>query len=62
MKAELVLDFGVATVSNPKSVLERYVKYFNFDRFAAALDYKTPIQYKAESGFCQCFLSVSTFA
>ncbi|MBR5560739.1 MAG: IS3 family transposase, partial [Clostridia bacterium] len=28
-----------------------YVHYFNYERPAAALDYKTPIQFKTELGF-----------
>ena len=51
MKAELTLDFGINKVKNIKKALNRYVHYFNFSRFAAALDYKTPIQYKSELGF-----------
>ena len=46
MKAELILDFGISKVSNLKKTLDQYVLYFNSERFAAALDYKTPIQYK----------------
>ena len=48
MKAELILDFGISKVSNLKKTLDQYVLYFNSERFAAALDYKTPIQYKTE--------------
>lgn len=51
MKAELILDFGISKVSNLKKALNQYVQYFNSERFAAALDYKTPIQYKTELGF-----------
>ena len=51
MKAELQLDFGLSKASIPKKLLDDYVYYFNFHRFAAALDYKTPIQYKTELGF-----------
>lgn len=50
MKAELMLDFGIGKVSNLKKALDQYVHYFNSERFAAALDYKTPIQYRTESG------------
>ncbi len=51
IKAELVLDFGISKVSNIKDALNQYVRYFNYERFAAALNYKTPIQYKTELGF-----------
>ena len=50
MKAELILDFGISKVSNLKKTLDQYVLYFNSERFAAALDYKTPIQYRTELG------------
>ena len=51
IKAELSLDFGLSKASSPKQLLDCYVHYFNSQRFAAALDYKTPIQYKTEVGF-----------
>ena len=51
MKAELTLDFGISKVCNLKKALDQHVQYFNSDRFAAALGYKTPIQYKTELGF-----------
>ena len=50
MKAELILDFGISKVFNLKKTLDQYVLYFNSERFAAALDYKTPIQYRTELG------------
>ena len=62
MKAELILDFGISKVSNLKKTLDQYVLYFNSERFAAALDYKPPIQYRTELGvWCYDFLFVSTF-
>lgn len=51
MKAELILDFGISKVSSLKKTLDQYVLYFNSEHFAAALDYKTPIQYRTELGF-----------
>lgn len=51
MKAELTLDFGVNNSMNLWKTLDDYVYYFNHERLAAALDYKTPIQYKTELGF-----------
>ena len=51
MKAEFVLDFGIRKVSNFKKALDQDVHYLNSERFAAALDYKTPIQYRTELGF-----------
>ena len=62
MKAELILDFGISKVSNLKKTLDQYVLYFNSERFAAALDYNPPIQYRTELGvWCYDFLFVSTF-
>ena len=53
MKAELILDFGISKVSNLKKTLDQYVLYFNSERFAAALDYKTPIQYRVKGSGSQ---------
>ena len=51
MKEELYLDFGLATTEDVQSLLDEYVYYFNNRRPAAALGYKSPVQYKTELGF-----------
>lgn len=51
IKAELALDFNISKVQNLEEKLQEYVHYFNYERFAAALGYKTPIRFKHESGF-----------
>ena len=51
MKEELYLDFGLAAAEDVPSLLDEYVHYFNHRRPAAALGYKSPVQYKAELGF-----------
>ena len=50
MKEELYLDFGLAT-EDVFLLLDTYVHYFNNRRPAAALGYKSPVQYKTELGF-----------
>ena len=51
MKEELYLDFDLATAENVPALLDKYVRYFNTVRPAAALGYKSPVQYKTELGF-----------
>lgn len=51
IKNELFLDFGLATSRNVPALLNAYVDFFNNHRPAAALGYKSPVQYKAELGF-----------
>ena len=51
IKEELYLDFGLADADNVPDLLNRFVHYYNFDRPAAALGYKSPVQYKTELGF-----------
>ena len=51
IKAELRLDFGLETTDNVPKLLDEYVYYFNYRRPAAALGYKSPVQYKTELGF-----------
>ena len=51
IKEELYLDFGLETAENVPKLLDEYVYYFNNRRPAAALGYKSPIQYKTELGF-----------
>ena len=51
IKEELYLDFGLETAEDVPSLLDEYVYYFNNRRPAAALGYKSPVQYKTELGF-----------
>lgn len=51
IKEELYLDYGLETTENVPKLLDEYVHYFNNERPAAALGYKSPVQYKTELGF-----------
>lgn len=51
IKDELFLDFKLKDASDINDVLDRYVTYFNYDRLAYSLGYKSPIQFKTEQGF-----------
>ena len=51
IKEELCLDFGLETAEDVPKLLDEYVHYFNNRRPAAALGYKSPVQYKTELGF-----------
>ena len=51
IKEELYLDFGLETAEDVPELLDEYVYYFNNKRPAAALGYKSPVQYKTELGF-----------
>ena len=52
MKEELYLDFDLAHAHDVPALLEAYVDFFNPRRPAAALGYRSPVQDKAERGFC----------
>ena len=51
IKEELYLDFGLETAEDVPKLLDEYVYYFNNRRPAAALGYRSPVQYKTELGF-----------
>ena len=51
IKEELCLDFGLESAEDVPKLLDEYVYYFNNKRPAAALGYKSPVQYKTELGF-----------
>ena len=51
IKEELYLDFSLETAEDVPGLLNEYVYYFNNRRPAAALGYKSPVQYKTELGF-----------
>ena len=51
IKDELYLDWDLAHAKNVPKLLDIYVEFFNHARPAAALGYKSPVQYKTELGF-----------
>jgi len=51
MKNELYLEFGLRNTDDLLGTLDRYVLFFNHERPAAALHYKSPVQFKIEQGF-----------
>lgn len=51
IKEELLIDFDLKKCDNIPKLIKEYVYYFNNIRPSYALKYKTPIQFKLESGF-----------
>ena len=51
IKEELYLNFELSTADNVLLLLDKYVHYFNSRRPAAALGYKSPVQYRTEPSF-----------
>jgi Transposase and inactivated derivatives len=51
IKAEMRIDFNHCKEMNVYEFVDKYVHYYNYERPAYALKYKTPIQFKIERGF-----------
>ena len=51
MKAELYLDFELTHTNDVLTLLDDCAHFFNCHRLAAALGYKSPVQYSTEQGF-----------
>ena len=51
IKEELFIDFDLKHSDNVPNLIKLYIDYYNNERPSYALNYKTPIQYKIESGF-----------
>jgi transposase InsO family protein len=51
IKEELFIDFDLKQCDNVLDLIQLYINYYNNERPSYALNYKTPIQYKIESGF-----------
>lgn len=51
IKEELFIDFDLKHSNDVPSLIKLYIDYYNNERPSYALKYKTPIQYKIESGF-----------
>lgn len=51
IKEEMRVDFQYWKAENLLDFLKSYVKYYNNERPAYALNYKSPVQYRTERGF-----------
>ena len=51
IKEELIIDFDLKHCKDVKKLIDKYIYYYNNERPSYALQYKTPIQFKIESGF-----------
>lgn len=51
MKDDLYIDFNLYNSNNLEKTVDDYIYYFNNERLASSLKYKTPKQVRLESGF-----------
>lgn len=51
IKEELYNDFDLSNADDVEAVINEYVKYYNEERPAYSLNYKSPVQYRIERGF-----------
>ena len=51
IKNELYKDFKIYLAEDINIAINNYIKYFNTQRLAYSLKYKTPVQYRTEQGF-----------
>ena len=51
IKEELFIDFDLKHSNDVPNLIKLYIHYYNNERPCCSLNYKTPIQYKIESGF-----------
>lgn len=51
IKEELIIDFDLKHSNDVPKLIDDYIYYYNNERPAYSLKYKTPIQYKIESGY-----------
>ena len=51
IKDEIINDWDIDSYDSFDEFINDYIYYYNNERLACSLDYKTPIQYKTELGF-----------
>ena len=51
IKNELYKDFKIYLAEDINIEINTYINYFNTQRLAYSLKYKTPVQYRIEQGF-----------
>ena len=51
IKDEMYVDFDLKHCDDIKTFIGSYIRWFNVERPAYALQYKTPYQYKTDMGY-----------
>ena len=51
IKEKLFIVFDLKHCEEVPNLIKLYINYYNYERPSYALNYKTPIQYRIESGF-----------
>ena len=51
IKEELVIDFNLYKTDDVHKTIKDYIKYYNNERLAYSLQYKSPVQYRTELSF-----------
>lgn len=51
MKAEIDCDWDIDSYETFDQFIEEYIYYYNHQRYAYSLNYKTPVQYRIDLGF-----------
>ena len=51
IKEELFIDFDLKHSKDVPNLIKLYIEYYNNERPSYSLNYKTPIQFKIESGY-----------
>ena len=51
MKEELKIDFNLYKTKDIHKTIKEYIHYFNHERLAYSLNYKSPVQYRTELSF-----------
>ena len=51
IKDEIINDWNINSYNSFEKFIDAYIYYYNNERLAYSLNYKTPVQYKTELGF-----------
>jgi len=50
-KEEMIVDFNLYKTDDVYKTVNDYIKYYNNERLAYSLQYKSPVQYRTEQSF-----------
>ncbi len=51
IKEEMIIDFNLYKTDDVDKIVKEYIKYYNNERLAYSLKYKSPVQYRTELSF-----------